>query len=381
MLQPPRTENTDTGPPLARANDTYVASVSGNKRFHETIRSCIGTLFYCSTLRCPRDAIARFCTAPPSLIVVDSYLPPIGGQAFLRRLFRHPTINALPVVFVYEPGDLRSRGRELDVAHWEYLRKPMIAEELIRRAAEMVSREIGRNWDALPPLQKELLTQSVTVFRDCFGNAARGQPLPMQRIKDTCSRLVEVATSRHLDELLINVRRHDDYTYVHSMRAAIYMTLLGHALGLRDDDLLILACGGLFHDLGKTMIPREILNKPGLLSAEEYAIVKGHVEASGEMLSRTPNVHRGVTTIVMQHHEKLDGTGYPNGLKGSALNELARLAAIADVFSALTDARPYKAPMQPAEAIALMQSTPQHLDQHFLKLFRSVLLDTGRGAI
>ncbi len=138
------------------------------------------------------------------------------------------------------------------------------------------------------------------------------------------------------------MQSHHNYTYVHSMRVATLLTLFAHGLGMKGDDLLIISTGGLLHDVGKLVTPEQILDKPGKLTDEEWPTMRDHVTKSSILLGESSDVTKGALIIAGQHHEKLDGTGYPKGLKGAELNELARMSVIVDIFGALTDQRSYK---------------------------------------
>ncbi len=175
------------------------------------------------------------------------------------------------------------------------------------------------------------------------------------------------------------MRQHDNYSYVHSLRVATFLTVFGQAIGLTGDDLLVLASGGLVHDIGKTSIPLDVLNKPGRLEPAEWAVMRSHVDRTLALLQRQPQPPpHGVLVIAAQHHEKLDGSGYPRGLRGPALNDLARMASIVDVFGALTDRRVYKPPMAPEQALDLMAGgMAAGLDQSLLVRFRGMLLDAA----
>jgi len=154
--------------------------------------------------------------------------------------------------------------------------------------------------------------------------------------------------------------------------------LFGVNLSLTKDEQVILASGGLLHDVGKMSIPREVLNKAGPLDAAESAVMRGHVTASVEYLLACPDLPKGILDIAAQHHERLDGTGYPLGLAGNQLNRLARMASIIDVFGALTDRRVYKPPMAPEAALGIMvNEMASHLDMQLLGLFRQMLLDAA----
>lgn len=174
------------------------------------------------------------------------------------------------------------------------------------------------------------------------------------------------------------MRSHDNYTYAHSLQVATLLALFGHSLGLSKEEQAILASGGLLHDVGKMTIPNEVLNKPGRLTPAEFIVMKGHVEASIAHLERCPDLPKSILTIAAQHHEKLNGTGYPYGLNGKRLDELARMASIIDVFSALTDRRVYKPSMTAEAALQIMtDQMGSHLDMRLVGLFRQMLLDTG----
>jgi putative nucleotidyltransferase with HDIG domain len=133
------------------------------------------------------------------------------------------------------------------------------------------------------------------------------------------------------------VRGHHNYTCVHSLRVATYRSIFGHAIGVLGDDLLTLSTGGLLHDVGKMVTPQDVLNKNSKLDDDEWVCMKEHVNNSSAVYDRTPDISQGIRIIGEQHHEKLNGTGYPRGLKGSELNELARMSAIVDIFGALND--------------------------------------------
>ena len=190
-----------------------------------------------------------------------------------------------------------------------------------------------------------------------------------------CEFLDEAIRNNRVQDLLRGIRGHDNYSYVHSVRIATFLGLLGKFLGIKGDDLNGLTSGGLLHDVGKLSIPHEVLNKPGRLTEEEFDVMKGHVTTTIETLSMEDDLPNGIAKIAGQHHEKLDGSGYPQGLVGNQLNELARMAAIADVFGTLTDRRIYKPAMAPEAAIDLMKTMEGHLDQSMLRLFQEMLLD------
>ena len=125
-------------------------------------------------------------------------------------------------------------------------------------------------------------------------------------------------------------------------------------------------------------VPRDVLDKPDRLTDREMTMMRGHVASTGTFLRNSPGMPKGALMIAEQHHEKLDGSGYPFGLKGTDVNELARMATIIDIFGALTDRRAYKAPMEPEQALHVMTQLGRQIDQTLLSMFRTVLLDTAK---
>jgi putative nucleotidyltransferase with HDIG domain len=262
-----------------------------------------------------------------------------------------------------------------------YLVKPYRRSALIRSVSNLLNREVERKWEALPALQRQALAGTVELFNGISNVIGKGEPVPYKAASDACEPLVEAVATHAFKGILDAIKDHDNYSYAHSVRVATFLALFGFNLRLSRDEQIVLATGGLLHDVGKMSIPYEVLNKPGRLTTEEFAVMKGHVTASMAYLERCQNIPKGIITIAAQHHETLDGTGYPHNLSGNQLDELARMASIIDVFSALTDRRPYKASMEAEQALTIMiDEMGSRLDMTLLRLFRQMLLDATRDS-
>lgn len=316
--------------------------------------------------------------APPEVVVMDERAPPHDAFEFTRRLRRDPDLRSLPVIIVaHQRSDLPALLS--DCGADGSLPKPFRRAALVHAISQQINRRVEGHWEDLPEIQHRALKGTVEAFRAISDDIDRGEPIVYASISDACQPLVEAVNENRFRTIMEQVRHHDDYSYAHSLRVATLLALFGYTVGLRPDEQNILASGGLLHDVGKLFIPEEVLNKPTRLTPAEYEVMKGHVTHSVEYLKASGSVPRGVLIIAGQHHEKLNGTGYPQGLKGGQLNELARMASIVDVFSALTDRRCYKAPFDPEQALKVMTEdmADRHLDRHFLRLFRETLLDAA----
>lgn len=169
---------------------------------------------------------------------------------------------------------------------------------------------------------------------------------------------------------VVEIRDYDNYTYRHSINTTVVALLLGIAMGWPNSRLLELGMGVIMHDIGKTKIPQEILNKNGPLTELEFEEVKKHTEYGFELLRRNHDFSLLSAHIAYQHHEKWDGTGYPRALKGTEIHEFGRVTAVADVYEALTSRRVYREAMQPHEAFEyVVAQQGMHFEPRVLEIF------------
>jgi HD-GYP domain-containing protein (c-di-GMP phosphodiesterase class II) len=162
---------------------------------------------------------------------------------------------------------------------------------------------------------------------------------------------------------LARLKTHDDYSYMHSVAVCALMVALARQLGLDDATCREAGHAGLLHDIGKALMPADVLNKPGKLTDDEYGVMKTHPERGHALLLEGRGAGSGTLDVCLHHHEKVDGSGYPYRLTGDRLTPLARMGAVCDVYDAITSNRPYKAGWDPAESIARMASWKGHFDE------------------
>ncbi len=190
-----------------------------------------------------------------------------------------------------------------------------------------------------------------------FAEARLGRALDAER----CMPLVDDITQsvyRNPGALvsLARLKSSDDYTYMHSVAVCALMVALGRQLGLPDDACRHAGMAGLLHDMGKAATPLAILNKPGKLTEQEFAVIRKHPERGHEMLVEARGADEVALDVVLHHHERPDGSGYPFRLRADVLTLYARMGSVCDVYDAITSNRPYKAGWDPAESIARMAS-------------------------
>ena len=315
----------------------------------------------------------------PAILLIDEAVPSHGAFELVRLLRLNPRTRRLPVIILLSSDSRQNILAASECGADGWLVKPVLRSDIIRKISDLLNSTVEEEWQKLPAVQFKALKGTVEVFNKLADSIANGEPIIYDDVGKACDPLIEAVNSDNFMGILNGVKNHDNYTYVHSLRVATMLSLFGHAIQLPVHEQKILTTGGLLHDIGKMYIPHNILNKPGKLDSSEFEVMKSHVTQTIKCLEKNDDLPNGIVTIAGQHHEKLDGTGYPFGLEGSKLNDLARMAAIVDIFSALTDRRVYKAPMAPEDALSVMiNEMSRHIDIDLLGLFRQRFLDSLR---
>jgi putative nucleotidyltransferase with HDIG domain len=174
---------------------------------------------------------------------------------------------------------------------------------------------------------------------------------------------------------LARLKNKDEYTYMHSVAVCALMVALAKQMGLDEAQTRQAGLAGMLHDVGKMMIPSEILDKPGKLTDEEFLVIKSHPEEGHKLLLEGKNVNEVALDVCIHHHEKTDGSGYPHKLKADQISLFAKMGAVCDVYDAITSNRPYKAGWDPAESLRKMAEWSKgHFDE---KIFQSFVKSVG----
>jgi HD-GYP domain-containing protein (c-di-GMP phosphodiesterase class II) len=202
---------------------------------------------------------------------------------------------------------------------------------------------------------KQIVSQARGAMKTMFEDMRMGKAVDAEH----CLPLVEeinasVARNPGAIVSLARLKTSDDYTYMHCVAVCALMVALARQLELPDVDVREAGLAGLVHDLGKSVMPMDVLNKPGKLTAEEFAIIRRHPEEGHRMLLEAKGVGEVPLDVCLHHHEKISGNGYPHRLKGDDITVFARMGAVCDVYDAITSNRPYKAGWDPSESVQRM---------------------------
>ncbi|MFC4776351.1 HD-GYP domain-containing protein [Paenibacillus sp. GCM10023252] len=236
-----------------------------------------------------------------------------------------------------------------------------------------------------------------TNFRSMMNRPAQRKgvtyPYIAQPFKEMMNLIIDDLSSHHdAMIMLMDMGIVDHYLFQHSLNVCIYTTMLGMAHGYTRDELMMLGMGALLHDIGKTQIAVDVLKKPGSLTKDEFEQMKQHAEIGYRLLKDEPNVPLVVAHCAYQHHERLDGSGYPRGIRGNEIHDFAKWIGLVDSYDAMTTNRVYRSPMLPHHAVELLYAgTGTLYEQHMVQQFRdkvaiyplgiTVMLHTGEKGI
>lgn len=278
------------------------------------------------------DGLRIFDTARPDIVITDLRMPGGDGNQVVTQL--QAIAPETPVIIISGTASLEEALCTLREGASDFISKPVREMERIKQAIDsaMIKARLDRESRHVQMALKDEIQQQTHELRDL--NAQ-----------------LKHALESTVNALGVIVAQKDPYTAGHSERVARIAMALGHAMGLPQNRIETLRVAGNLHDIGKVSVPGEILNKPGRLTPEEFEQVKVHPETGFEILKDIP-FHGPVAEIVLQHHERYDGTGYPRGLKRDEALLEARILAVADIYEALTSDRPYRQALSHEEAMA-----------------------------
>lgn len=292
------------------------------------------------------EGLAWAQTHEPDLIIVDYMMPELDGVQFIERLRATPGKEAVPILMITANDQKQVRYRALNVGASDFLIKPVDRVEFLARCANLL---------AMSEMRHKLDDRAAWLAEEVRKATAE----ILERERETVIRLAKAAEYR------------DPETGAHILRMAHYSRLIAQGLGLSEAEQDLLLQAAPLHDIGKVGISDSILLKPGRLSPAEFELMKQHAAYGYEILQDSKSaILQAGASIALGHHEKFDGSGYPAGLAGTAIPIFSRIVAVADVFDALTSARPYKPAWELRDAAAHIQAqSGSHFDPDCVRVF------------
>lgn len=218
---------------------------------------------------------------------------------------------------------------------------------------------------------KAIYKEATGVVRTMMEDVRLGQQMDVARVDPVAERMIQsVFRNQYAFNGISRIKTKDDYTFMHCVSVAGLMVTFAKTLGLDEETMHQVAVGGLVHDVGKIMVPDKVLNKPGKLTDDEFVVMKDHVTHSREILADNEGISDIARDVALLHHERVDGTGYPLGLKGDEISLIGKMAAIVDVYDALTSIRVYKSAWDPAMALKkMLEWSSTHFDRALVEKF------------
>jgi response regulator RpfG family c-di-GMP phosphodiesterase len=265
-----------------------------------------------------RAALRLLKESRPDIILSDIDMPEMNGEAFCRAVHKDPGLASIPFVVMSSNDQRPIMRRMLRIGADSYIVKPFNIEQLVITVEKLLS-------DRLLLLQKEKERLETE------------QKLMLASITSLCAAL----------------EARDPYTRGHSEAVCTIAALIAKGMGLSSEEVDLVRLGGRLHDIGKIGVPDSILLKPGRLSSDEFSVIRRHPAMGGEILRPVPSLAQ-ILPIVLYHHERIDGKGYPEGLQGSSIPLWARITAVGDTYHALTSDRPYRKGMETEQALEII---------------------------
>ena len=299
------------------------------------------------------EALEKVKSESPDVILLDINMPGLSGIEVIKKLKEDRESGIIPIVVISGEDDFGVRVQALKLGADDFLTKPFHADELTARVNSLI--KVKAYNDYMQSYQS-ILEQEVHERTKALNDAHKKL---QDASLDTIYRLSRAAEYK------------DEDTSVHIQRMSHYSAAIARKIGFDDDEVEALLYASPMHDIGKIGIPDRILLKPGKLDAEEWDIMRQHTEFGARILENAESylIQMG-KTIAHTHHEKWDGLGYPEGLKGNNIPVEGRITAVADVFDALTSKRPYKKALSNARAFCIIaDGKGSHFDPDLVEAF------------
>jgi putative nucleotidyltransferase with HDIG domain len=307
-------------------------------------------------------------------IVVDINLRSSESVQRVRNKLRHESYRAMPRLFVLADALHHGSMQAWALGATDTISRPFDAAGLLQRIRAAFPDSDGFDATNRGKTLNRGIAAAHEVMVKIFHKLPAGEPLKFSDIVQAENKILKALKHSSLREWLTTVGCHHADTFRHCLFVTGFAVAFAQQLSMREDDQRRLVRAALLHDVGKAFIPTVILDKPGLLNDEETAEIRKHPRLGYETLEAQGGFPPEMLDVVLHHHEFLDGTGYPDGLRAEEISDIVRLTTIVDIYAALVESRPYRLPFTHAKAFSMMEKMEGKLDVHLLHAFRSVTL-------
>lgn len=222
--------------------------------------------------------------------------------------------------------------------------------------------------EPISPVRPKTITKATASFKRCYEQCVKTGKVSARAMQSQVDNIInDLMNNNEIMYGMAEVKEYDDYTYEHSVNVCVLSLILGISLDLSRSQLQALGIGSMLHDIGKIKIPLGIINKPSRLTYEELIEVKQHPWTGFKIATESNDLPRGAAQAILQHHEYINGRGYPRGIDESSIHDFGMIVAVADVFDALITDRPYRRAFSNYEAVQILkQETGTHLSKRFV---------------
>jgi putative nucleotidyltransferase with HDIG domain len=305
-------------------------------------------------------------------IVVDINLRSAESVQRVRTKLRAEAYRSLPRLFVLADALHHGSMQAWALGATDTISRPFDAEGILQRIRSAFPDSNGFDaTDGGKALNRGIAAAQAVMVK-IFERLPAGVPLTYSDIMAAENLILKAIKRSSLREWLMAVGRHHTGSYRHCLFVTGFAVGFAQHLGMREDDQRRLVRAALLHDVGKAFVPLAILDKPGKLTDEETSVIRKHPQLGYDALAAQGGFPPEMLDVVLHHHELLDGTGYPNGLRGNQISDIVRLTTVVDIYAALVEKRAYRLPFTHAKAFAIMEQMGGQLDQHLLQAFRPV---------
>jgi putative nucleotidyltransferase with HDIG domain len=351
------------------SDDRAILLISDSPERSRGLANVLGRLCACRAIGLhDQDNVA----GPVTAVVTDVALRQPADIERLRRLLSQPRILAVPIIAILRDNTHLERVQATALGATALLPANVSVAGITAVLAPIVGAPAPQAAAAKSLMPAQNTERARLQFGSFFSAAARGEAISRTSVEDTTASVMAAITDGGIRQWLELVWSYDDVTYQHCLLVTGLAAEFAASLRFAKDDQEHVIRGALLHDVGKAKIPLAILNKPGPLTGEETAIVRSHARIGYEMLRGQGDYEPELLEVVLWHHELLDGSGYPDGLVGSQISDLVRLATICDIYGSLIERRPYRPAIEPAKAFKMLEEMDGKLEGALVRAFAQV---------